>query len=96
MKIPMIIYSAAMLVFLNDENASGMRCIIASPKSAPTAKLTKKKIDRSKIFLFIERAKMPTREIRLTTRILANVYRITDIGYKFRFTYRTILLVYYW
>ena len=51
-------------------NTSGIKCTKASPKSAPTEKLTRTKIILFRILSFTERKKSPVNEMRLTIRTL--------------------------
>jgi len=77
MRIPRITSKETIRLFSNSLNASGNKCMNASPKSAPAAKPTSNKMMRESLSVFIMINKTPIREIRLTMRTLNMVYKNT-------------------
>src|SRR3989339_242969 len=61
-------------------NDSGIRWIIASPNSAPTAKLTKNKIIIFNFSFLRTSVKIPAKETKLTTKTLVRLYIQTFIA----------------
>ena len=78
MRIPAIMAMDKWVALGIIRKASGMRCMNASPKRAPTAKLTRRKIYFLRSCSLSERVKTPSKDIKLTIMTLTNAYRETE------------------